>query len=445
MFINGAVRRFKEGEAVARKRKMKLENLTKFQDKVLQCMKCGFCMYYCPVYREIHTEPIVARGRNVLAMGLLQGAPCDWGHLEERFSKCLTCNRCAQFCPAKVEVATITMAARGDIVANKGLPFVKKVVFEKLLKNRMLFGKVLKLASRLQVLLPRTKGKIRHLPLFLSALVKGRQIPEIAHRFLRDEFPEVISPLPGVKRRMRVAFFAGCATDFIFPEIGKKTIAFLTGQGVEVLFPKGQGCCGMPVFGSGDFATARAMADRNVEVFSELDDVDYIVTSCATCGSALKEGYRTYLADTKEREKRYAEFSAKMKDINEFIIDILKPSAEAYKTTVPAGTKVTYHDPCHLVRYQKISAQPREIIKSLPGVEFVEMREPDRCCGMGGSFNIQYYDLSKQIAEHKMNAIADTDADIVVTACPGCMIQLIDNTIQKKMPQRVMHVMELVN
>jgi glycolate oxidase iron-sulfur subunit len=97
------------------------------------------------------------------------------------------------------------------------------------------------------------------------------------------------------------------------------------------------------------------------------------------------------------------------------------------------------------VRYQKISAQPREIIKSLPGVEFVEMREPDRCCGMGGSFNIQYYDLSKQIAEHKMNAIADTDADIVVTACPGCMIQLIDNTIQKKMPQRVMHVMELVN
>ncbi|RLB07556.1 MAG: (Fe-S)-binding protein, partial [Deltaproteobacteria bacterium] len=142
---------------------MRLENLTKFQDKVLQCMKCGFCMYFCPVYQEIHTEPIVARGRNVLAMELLEGAQYDWKHLEERYSKCLTCNRCAQFCPAKVEVATITFAARADIVENKGLSFAKKVVFEKLLKKRSLFGKVVRLASKLQWLLPRTKGKIRHL------------------------------------------------------------------------------------------------------------------------------------------------------------------------------------------------------------------------------------------------------------------------------------------
>jgi len=424
---------------------MKLVHLTKFQDKVLQCMKCGFCMYFCPVYREIRTEPIVARGRNVLAMELLEGAQFDWKHLEERYSKCLTCNRCAQFCPAKVEVAAITLAARGDIVANTGLPFAEKVVFARMLKKRRLFGTVLKVASRLQRFLPRTKGKIRHLPLFLSALGKGRQIPEIARRFLRDELPEVIPPPPGVKKRMRVAFFAGCATDFIFPEVGRMTIAFLTRQGVEVLFPKGQGCCGMPVFGSGDFVTARGMADGNIAVFSELEGVDYIVTSCATCGSALKEGYRTFLADTKDREKRYARFSALVKDINEFIVDILKPPPEALKTALPKGTKVTYHDPCHLVRYQKISEQPREIIRSIAGLELVEMREPDRCCGMGGSFNVRYYDLSTQIAEHKMSAIADTGADIVATACPGCMIQLIDNTIQKKMPQRVMHVMELLS
>ncbi|UCC66323.1 MAG: (Fe-S)-binding protein [Deltaproteobacteria bacterium] len=424
--------------------KIKLENMAKIQDKITQCMKCGFCMFFCPVYREIRTEPIVARGRNVLAMELLEGAQLDWKHLEERYSQCLTCNRCAEFCPAKVEVANITFAARADIVANKGLPFTKKVVFEKLLNKRGLFGKVVRLASKLQWLLPKTKGKIRHLPTFLSALGKGRQIPEIASKFLRDQYPEVIAPPPGVQKRIRVAFFAGCATDFVFPEIGKKTIDFLTSQGVEVLFPKGQGCCGMPVFGSGDFVTAREMADRNVAVFSELEDVDYIVTSCATCGSALKEGYATYLADDKERQKRYEEFNAKVKDINEFITDVLKPSSEAFSTTLPQGTKVTYHDPCHLVRYQKISSQPRKIIKSIPGLELVEMREPDRCCGMGGSFNVQYYELSKKIAEHKMNAIADTEADIVVTACPGCMIQLIDNTTQMGMPQRVVHVMELL-
>jgi glycolate oxidase iron-sulfur subunit len=421
-----------------------LENLIKFQDKVLQCMKCGFCMYFCPIYREIRIESVVARGRNVLAMELLEGATFDWEHLEERYSKCLACNRCAQFCPAKVEVAFITVAARGDIVANMGLPFIERMVFAHLLKKRRLFGRALKIASRLQRILPRAEGKIRHLPLFLSALGKGRQIPEIAPRFLRDEFPEIIPLPPGVKKRMRVAFFAGCATDFIFPEVGKKTIAFLSRQGVEVLFPKGQGCCGMPVIGSGAFALARAIADRNTAVFSELEGVDYIVTSCATCGSALKEGYERFLTDTKDREERYKEFGARVKDINEFIVDILKPPLEAFTTGLPKGTKVTYHDPCHLVRYQRISRQPRELIQSIAGLELVEMREPDRCCGMGGSFNVRYYDLSQQIAAHKMGAIAATGAAIVATACPGCMIQLIDNTRQRQMPHQVMHVMELL-
>lgn len=424
---------------------MQLKNLDKFHDKVTQCMKCGFCMYFCPVYREIREEPFVARGRNVLAMELLEGKKFDWKHLEGRYNKCLACNRCAQFCPAKVDVATITLAARADIVANKGLPFAKEAVFKYLLTKRGLFGRVLKVASKLQKLLPKTEGKIRHLPVFLSALGRGRQIPEIAPTFLRDELPEVISPPRGVKTTMKVAFFAGCATDYIFPDVGKKTIDFLISQGVEVSFPKGQGCCGMPVFGSGGFEIAREMADRNVSVFEKLEDVDYIVTSCATCSSALKEGYVTYLADTPDREKRYKAFSDKVKDINEFIVDILKPPSEAFKTSLPKGTTVTYHDPCHLVRHQGISTQPRTILRSLPGVEFVEMREPDRCCGMGGSFNVQYYDLSKKIAEHKMNAIADTKVDIVVTACPGCMIQLIDNTIQRKMPQKVRHVVELLS
>ena len=281
---------------------MALENLTKFQDKVEQCMKCGFCMYFCPVYREIRTEPMVARGRNVLARELLEGEKYDWKHLEKRFSMCLTCNRCAQFCPAKVEVATITLAARADIVSETGLPLPKKLVFRNLLTKRGLFGKVLKAASKMQKILPRTEGKIRHLPQFLDAIGKGRQIPEIADTFLRDQVPEVSTPPNGVATKMRVAFFAGCATDYIFPDVGKKTIDFLTRHGVEVHFPKEQACCGMPVFGSGDFETAREMADKNVAAFAKLRDIEYIVTSCATCGSALKEGYLTYLANSPDRD-----------------------------------------------------------------------------------------------------------------------------------------------
>lgn len=421
----------------------RLRNLKKFEAEVYRCMKCGFCMYFCPVYRETYQESHVARGRNVLAMDLLEGEPFDWRHLERRYSLCLTCNRCAQFCPAKVDVATITLAARADIVQQKGLPLWKKVLYRGLINRRGLFGVVLKGASRFQRLLPRTHGKIRHLPTFLSGLGKGRQIPEIAERFLRERLPEVSPPAEGVQRRMRVAYFAGCGTDYIFPEVGVKLVDFLTRQGVEVVFPKDQGCCGMPVMGSGDFALAKELADRNVAIFEKLE-VDYIVTACATCGSAMKEGYLTFLADTEERKRRYEEFAKRVKDFNEFVVDILKPSPEAFRTELPEGTKVTYHDPCHLVRYQKITSQPRAIIKALPGVEFVEMAEPDRCCGMGGAFNIEHYELSKQIAQRKMDAIAKTRADVVVTACPGCMIQLLDQTIQRGMPQRVMHVVELL-
>ncbi len=421
----------------------RLSNLRRVEEEVFRCMKCGFCMYFCPVYREVYQEPYVARGRNVLAMELLEGRTFDWRHLEERYSMCLTCNRCAQFCPARVNVGIITLAARGDIVQEKGLPWWKKVVYRGLITRRNLFGAVLKIASKFQFLLPRTEGKIRHLPTFLSGLGKGRQIPEIAGKFLREELPEVSSPPEGVQRRMRVAYFAGCATDYVFPEVGKKVVDFLTRQGVEVVFPKAQGCCGMPVMGSGDFATARELADRNVEVFEALD-VDYIVTACATCGSAMKEGYLTFLADTEERRQRYERFAQKVKDFNEFVVDILALPPEAFATELPPGTKVTYHDPCHLCRYQKITAQPRKIIQSLPGVEFVEMAEADRCCGMGGAFNIEHYELSKRIAQKKMDSIAQTGADVVVTACPGCMIQLIDQTRQRGMRQRVMHIVELL-
>lgn len=420
-----------------------MDNLQRFVREVRQCMKCGFCMYFCPVYQELRTETAVARGRNVLAMELLEGAQFDWDHLEERFGTCLLCNRCAQFCPARVNAAAITLAVRGDIVERKGLAMTKRLVFAWLIGRRGLFGRVLRFASWGQRLLPGGEGKVRHLPLLLSALGKGRQIPEIAGRFLRDSLPEVVTPSARVKRQMRVGLFAGCAIDYLFPHIGKRSIAFLNQQGVEVVFPKGQGCCGMPAIGSGAFSYARRMADKNWSVFSALG-VDYIITLCATCGSALKEGYLSYLADTPEQHERYRWLKEKVKDINEFVVDILQTPPEVLKTHLPEGTRVTYHDPCHLVRYQRVSTQPRTIIKALPGIEFVEMPDADRCCGMGGGFNIEHYQLSQRIAAHKMEAISASGADIVATACPGCMIQLIDQGCQRGMSQRVVHVMELI-
>ncbi|MBA7665842.1 Lactate utilization protein A [subsurface metagenome] len=290
--------------------------------------------------------------------------------------------------------------------------------------------------------MPKTEGTIRHLSLFLSALGKGRNIPQIAPKFLRQMVPVVNVPPAGVKTKMRVGYFSGCMTDFVLPELGKHIINFLTRNGVEVVVPREQGCCGAPVFlGAGDFETGRKMADANVKAFEGLD---YVISDCATCTSALKD-YAKFLADTSQRKKAYEKFAKKVKDISEFLIDVLDLPVSAYKPSAEArGKKVTWHDPCHLSRHLGITSQPRQVIRSISGVEYVEMPNADRCCGMAGAFSLHYYDLSKDIADKKAASIESTGADIVVSSCPGCEIQLIDSVVRNKLPVKVMHIMELI-
>jgi glycolate oxidase iron-sulfur subunit len=299
-----------------------------------------------------------------------------------------------------------------------------------------------RLASWFQgIFLPRTEGTIRHLSFFLSALGRGRHIPQIAPRFLRQSVPVVNRPPESVPVKYTVGYFTGCMTDFVFPEVGKKIIGFLTRNGVEVVVPRGQGCCGAPVFlGAGDFATGRKMADANVRAFKGLE---YIVTDCATCASAMKD-YVKFLADTDERRRAYAEYAGKIKDITEFVVDILRPPASAYRVAAEfRGKTVTWHEPCHLGRYLGVKEPPRQILRSLRDIKYVELSDADRCCGMAGSFSINFYPLSKKIADRKTDAIAATGADIVVTDCPGCQIQIIDSLTRRGLPQQVRHIMEL--
>jgi len=290
--------------------------------------------------------------------------------------------------------------------------------------------------------MPKSNGTTRHLPLFLSALGKGRNIPRVASKFLRQQVPVVNKPPEGVKTIMRVGYFTGCMSDFVFPETGKRVIDFLTRHGVEVVVPREQGCCGAPVYmGAGDFDTGRKIADANAGAFA---DFDYVITDCGSCGSAIKD-YATFLADTPERTKVYAEFGRKIKDISEFLVDVLKLPASAYKVAPEfKGKKVTYHDSCHLNRHMGVKNQPRQILRSLKDIEYVEMPNADRCCGMAGAFSIHYYELSQKIAAKKVNGIISTGANIVATGCPGCQIQLIDSTIRNKASVRVKHIMDLI-
>jgi glycolate oxidase iron-sulfur subunit len=411
---------------------MELKKVEQYAD---QCMKCGFCSFFCPVYQEEHLETSVARGKNYLAKLIIKGEQEFTPEMAEIIGKCLLCKRCVANCPSKTQIDRVVVATRADMVSRKGLGFIKNFIFKKAMANRSAMGRYARLMQTFQWLLPKTEGNVRHLPDFIKSL-GGRNFPALAKTFLRDQVKPVYTP---DKPIMKVGLFMGCAIDFVYPEIGLKLIDFLTRHNVEVVVPKDQNCCGAAVYFSGDFETGRYLADENIKAFK---DVDYIVTACGTCSSSLKD-YEKYLADTDDRQKRYGAFASKIKDSMEFLIDVLKIKEFTLRPEFK-GKTVTWHDPCHLVRYQNIKDQPRAILKALSGIKYVEMPNADLCCGMGGSFSVYHYDITKKIAAKKMDGIKATGADIVVTACPGCMINLIDNVLHNRMPQKVHHLLELV-
>jgi glycolate oxidase iron-sulfur subunit len=417
-----------------------LSELKKVEQYAEKCMKCGFCAFFCPVYQEEKVETSVARGKNYLTRLAIRGEQEFTPEMADIIGKCLLCKRCAANCPAKTQIDRVVVGARAQMVKDKGLGFVKNFVFRKVMADRKAMGRYAKLMQSFQWLMPKTEGKIRHLPDFIKSLGK-RNFPELASTFLRDQVKPVYPPTNGQKAKMKVGFFMGCATDFVYPDLGLKLIDFLTKHGVEVVVPKEQNCCGAAVYFSGDFETGRMLAEANIKAFK---DVDTIVTACGTCSSTLKD-YQKYLPDNEDQQKRYEAFEKKIKDSTEFVIDVLKIKPESLKLRPEfEGKTVTWHDPCHLIRYQNIKDQPRAILKGLKGLKYVEMPNADLCCGMGGSFSVYHYDITKKRAAKKMEGIKATGADLVVTACPGCMINLIDNVVHNKMPQKVYHLLQLV-
>ncbi len=424
---------------------IKFDELKKFAEELDKCTECGYCTFWCPIYQEDPRESSVARGKLHMLKELLSGKQQYTTEFEDSLNRCMLGMTCTEHCQAGTQAQSAIIATRAGKVKAEGIHFPYNIIYRWLIPRRTLFGNIVRIASWFQgIFMPKTEGTIRHLALFLFALGKGRHIPSIAPKFLRQLVPVVNKPPQEVETKYKVGYFMGCMMDFVFPHVGQHIIDFLTRNGVEVIVPREQGCCGAPVYlGAGDFDIGRKLADTNVKVFADLN-VDYIVCNCASCTSAMKD-YINFLADTPERQEAYVKFSNKLKDITEFLIDVLKLPASAYKAAPEVkGKKITWHDPCHLNRYMNIKEQPRQILKSIPDIKFVEMTRPDWCCGMAGSFSIKYYDTSKKIANKKVETIKDTGADILVTDCPGCIIQFMDNCIRHKLPIRVMHIMELL-
>jgi glycolate oxidase iron-sulfur subunit len=230
-----------------------------------------------------------------------------------------------------------------------------------------------------------------------------------------------------------VAYYTGCLTNYVYPGTGLAVLDVLRRNGAEVVIPE-QWCCGIPALASGDEASAAALARRNIEAFQKAG-VDAVITDCASCGSMLHD-YADLIGTGEARS-----FAGKVMDFSRFLDDAVdfRPGAQEI------ALKATYHDPCHLRRGQGVYVAPRKLIRAVPGLEFREMNEADRCCGAAGSFNLSHYDLSNRIGKRKATNIRSTGADLVVTACPSCIMQIDHVLRQEQAPVQVMHLAELLS
>ncbi|BCV22927.1 (Fe-S)-binding protein [Moorella sp. Hama-1] len=410
------------------------DDLTLVEEEMVKCMKCGNCQAVCPLYKETLREAAVARGKVQLTYAYLHGEIPASHSLAEKLLFCLTCMACVANCPSGVRVDQVVLAARAAMVREKGLPWLKKVIFQGL-KRPWLFDTALKTGRHFQSLALRYRPEIQRChPRFPIGLELRRVLPPLAKRTLKEEFPVVNRP---AQPRARAAFFTGCLENYIYTDIGRAVVNVLLANDIEVIIPREQHCCGIPTLVHGDVATAQEMAVSNLQIFQGYK-FDYLVTACATCGEAWKEFYPRLL-DKDPQGAAAREMAGRTRDINELLVEIDYRRPEG---SLPL--QVTYHDPCHLVRGQGISRQPRQILRSIPGVELIEMKNADRCCGSAGSFSLTNYDMSMQVQAHKVAAIKATGAGTVVTSCPACRMQLEDGLAQAGLPPRVLHVVQVL-
>ncbi len=411
-----------------------------------KCVHCGSCRSVCPVFATIQREAAAARGKITLAEVSFEGQLPYSKKFKAAIEQCLLCKACVENCANEVKTDLIVIAARAALAREKGLSFTKKLIFKYFLDSDRLMPSLLKAGSLFQALalrkIPEQSGLHRRFP--LPYFDRRRTIPPLAKKPLLEQYPEHI---PAEKERLKVGFFTGCLINYIYPGVGEAVINVLGKQGVSVIIPRGQKCCGLPALGSGDLETTRSLALDNITAFEDLG-VDYIVTACGSCGSTLSEYYRTLLeAEPPEIQQKTESFRKKIIDISDFLVNVVKlPAAgttKGKKSTI-SNLKVTYHDPCHLRRGMKVFREPRELIKSVPGAEFLEMPSADRCCGFGGSFNISYYELSLDVLKKKIEDLKNTGADYLATGCPGCILQLQDGINQEGLKTKVVHPVELL-
>jgi len=411
-------------------------DLGDLRDEIATCMRCGFCQAVCPVYKEVRREPAVARGKVALAEALLRGELEPNADVARQLDLCLTCKACVDACPSGVPVDEVILAARAEIVRQRGLAWMKSAIFEAVKRPRVLDAGVAT-AVRLQWLAmgagPDDSLGVLRLPVSRE---KRPVLPRIPSRPLRASHGSA-GHLPDPAGR--VVFYPGCMITYVYPEIGRALVSVLAAERIEVAIPSENHCCGVPMLMHGDVETAKQMARALITALDALGDGP-VLTACPTCGSALKHHVPRLLGAEPAWAPRAQRLAARTYDATQYLVDELRLD----DAPVRSPLKVTYHDPCHLARGQGVRSQPRELIERVAGAELIELASPEVCCGGAGSFQLTHAGLAADIGAHKASEVEATGADTVVTSCPGCRLQLTDSLNRRGRSVRVCHTLELL-
>lgn len=410
-------------------------------DILTNCMHCGLCLPTCPTYSLTGREKSSPRGRIRLIKSVAEGKlDLTQGFIDE-MNFCLDCQACETACPAGVKYGSLVESARNQIrIAGKesfGEQILKKIFLRKIFAHKML----LKFTARMlrvyqQYGVERLLKSTKVLMLFFPRLSRLQELsPRISSKFFDDSFAEIVKPNGEIK--YRVGLLSGCLMNVAFGNINEDTVKVLLHHGCEVVIPKEQVCCGSIQGHNGDFDTARLLAKKNIDVFLK-SNPDAIIMNSSGCGAYMKE-YGSLFQNYPEYSEKAKRLAFLVKDFSEFLYEI---GMQRPKTRFPH--RVTYHDACHLIHTQKISLQPRELLRSIPGIQYIELYEASWCCGSAGLYNVIRYDDSMKILERKISNLHAADAEYIVANNHGCILQIEHGCRANGIQAHVLHIASLL-
>lgn len=404
--------------------------------QALRCIRCGACANVCPIYRLVggHNYGHVYIGAIGLILTYFYHGK---NNARAIVQNCLNCQTCKGICPAGIDLPFLIKEVYRTVLKEDRKRPMKNMLLSKALKNRKRFHFLLRKAALAQKPLRKDARFIRHLPLFFTKEQHFRSLPALAPIPFRDQWERLFVPLENP--RFRVAVFGGCLVDFVYPEQGRALLELFKAYHVSAEYPLDQTCCGLPALMTGEKDTAQELAIQNTRAM-RASEFDFVLTLCASCGSHIKENYPKLFGDQPDVCEEVSKLSNKLIDFSSFMVDVLEVRREDFTDTT---SKATYHAPCHLCRGLGVVDAPKSLMTSA-GLDCLPMEKEDVCCGLGGSYSFDFPEISAQLLQEKLDNAEASGAEILLTDCPGCVLQLRGGVNAQKRNLRVQHLVEAV-